>query len=142
MACHRRILEDLGPFDERLGAGSRYLSAEDNDYCFRALDAGYRIRYLPEAVVHHQAWRPKGQHWRLQWTYGVGQGAYFAKHIHLRDRYALHRLRDEVQRSARRSREKRRTDPVGAKDDAAYTVGLLYGSARFTLRERLAGRSA
>ena len=44
MACARTVSEHLGPFDQRLGVGGPYYT-EDNDYGFRALEAGYRIRY-------------------------------------------------------------------------------------------------
>src|SRR5207302_8060835 len=58
MAMHRCVYEEIGNFDERLGPGSAYPGAEDNDLGFRMLEAGYRIIYLPDAVVYHRAWRP------------------------------------------------------------------------------------
>jgi GT2 family glycosyltransferase len=142
MGFHRRILEDLGPFDERFGGGAKYLSAEDNDYSRRALDAGYRIRYVPEALVHHQAWRAKRDERGLMWAYGVGHGAFLAKHFQVGDSYIPIRFREELRRCLRKIREKRRSDPVAAKDELVYTLGLLYGSARWILLERLAGRRA
>jgi GT2 family glycosyltransferase len=44
--------EDVGPFDER------YFPAyfEEADFCVRAREAGYRIRYVPESeAIHHEA---------------------------------------------------------------------------------------
>jgi GT2 family glycosyltransferase len=140
MAFARAIFEHLGPFDVRLGVGGPYRSATDNDYCFRALEAGYRIRYVPESRVYHQAWRPKTSYRRLQWAYGVGQGAFFTKHIHLRDRYMLIRLRNEVLRHTNRAFQGRSRDTEIARAELAYVLGVVYGSARWMLRERLLGR--
>src|SRR5205807_8896420 len=42
MAMHRCVYEEIGNFDERLGPGSAYPGAEDNDLGFRMLEAGYR----------------------------------------------------------------------------------------------------
>ena len=140
MAFTREIYDRLGPFDVRLGVGGTYRSATDNDYCYRALEAGYSIRYAPEAVVYHQMWRPKKSYRHVRWIYGVGQGAYFTKHIHLRDRYTLIRLRNEIFRHARIALDLRSQSNDDAKDEAAYVLGLIYGSARWLLFERLRGR--
>lgn len=48
-ALYRRgMLEDVGPFDEDF-----FAYCEDADLSFRAQLAGYRCRYVPEAVVYH-----------------------------------------------------------------------------------------
>jgi len=140
MAFSRTIFERLGPFDPRLGAGAPYRAATDNDYCFRALEAGYRIRYVPEAVVYHQAWREKKSYPQLQWGYGVGQGACMTKHIHLGDRYMVIRARHELRKHLRLAVEQRTQDREAAKGDAAFALGLMYGSARWLLLERMRGR--
>jgi glycosyltransferase involved in cell wall biosynthesis len=140
MAFAREVYDDLGPFDDRLGVGSPYRAATDNDYGFRALEAGYRIRYLPEAVVHHRAFRPMAAYPRLMWNYGVGQGACFTKHASLRDRYSLHRLRDSIARRFRIAADRRGESRYAAFGEGAYALGLLYGSTRWLLVERLRGR--
>lgn len=140
MAFARAIFNRVGPFDTRLGVGAPYRAATDNDYCFRALEAGYRVRYVPDAVVYHQAWRPKRRYPQLQWAYGVGQGACLAKHIHPRDRYTLIRLRNEVVKHSRVALQSRVQDPDVAKGEAAFALGLIYGSARWMLIERLRPR--
>jgi GT2 family glycosyltransferase len=140
MAFARGIYERLGPFDPRLGVGGPYRAATDNDYGFRALEAGYRVRYLPDALVYHQAWRPRKSYSRLMWAYGVGQGAFLTKHIHRGDSYTLVRLRHDVRRHVRWALQKRASDPPAARDDAVFALGLLYGSARWTLLERLRRR--
>ena len=140
MACSRATFEHLGPFDPRLGVGGPYHAAEDNDYGFRALEAGYRIRYAPDALVYHQAWRSKKSYSRLQWCYGVGQGAFLTKHFRLGDRYTLTRLRRNLLNHVLGAFEKRNTDPQEAKAHAARALGLIYGSARWIVMERLRGR--
>lgn len=139
MGFTRAIYERLGPFDPRLGLGGPYPAA-DNDYCFRALEAGYQVRYLPDALVHHQAWRPKKSYVRLQWAYAMGQGAFLTKHVHLRDSYTLVRLRYDVIRHAKWALETWAKDRDAARADAVFALGLLYGSARWALLERLLGR--
>jgi GT2 family glycosyltransferase len=140
MAFSRSIFDRLGQFDTRLGAGGRYLSAADNDYCFRALEAGYRIRYAPDAIVYHQAWRKQTHYPRLMWRYGVGQGAYLTKHVRLSDRYTLMRLRDALVFDVKAARYERAENPLTSKALVAHALGLVYGSARWTLLERLRGR--
>lgn len=52
MAFRRRVFEELGGFDERLGAGASGCS-EDSEMWYRILAAGGRCRYEPTAVVSH-----------------------------------------------------------------------------------------
>lgn len=49
------VVEDVGPFDERLGLGSRepWSSGEEIDYLIRAVKTGAHIEYDPAVVVHH-----------------------------------------------------------------------------------------
>jgi glycosyltransferase involved in cell wall biosynthesis len=140
MAFSRDVYDALGPFDNRLGVGAPYRAATDNDYGFRALEAGYRIRYLPAAVVHHRAFRPMTEYPRVMWNYGVGQGACLAKHASFRDRYSLHRLRDSVARRCRLAIGKRSEDRYLAMGEGAYALGVLCGAGRWLLAERLRGR--
>jgi len=140
MAFAREVYDALGPFDERLGVGAPYRSATDNDYCYRALEAGYRIRYLPEAIVHHRAFRPMTEYPKVMWNYGIGQGATLAKHADLQDRYTLHRLAESVSRRLRLAVAMRSENRSLARGEGAYALGLVYGGARWLLLERLRGR--
>jgi len=100
MAMYRSVIDDIGLFDERLGAGARFPAAYDNDFGYRLLEAGYHILYAPESTVFHRAWRPDRDYARLRWNYGRGQGAFYAKHLSLRDTYMLRRMIwDVVRRS-------------------------------------------
>ena len=73
-AASRALLLDLGGFDERLGAGSPGMAAEDLEMYARIVDAGGRIRYDPDAVVLHQR-HTREQRIASRWTYGHGIGA-------------------------------------------------------------------
>lgn len=48
-ALRRSLLERIGGFDERFQTGN----CEDDDYCVRAAQAGYRARIATDAFVHH-----------------------------------------------------------------------------------------
>ena len=51
MGFHRSVVTQIGQFDERLGAGSSFPGAEDNDFGYRFLRAGGAIAYLPAALT-------------------------------------------------------------------------------------------
>ena len=47
IAFHREAFDAIGGFDESFAFGS------DIDFSWRLVDAGYRIRTVPDAVVRH-----------------------------------------------------------------------------------------
>lgn len=53
MAVRRRVLDLVGLFDERLGAGAAGCS-EDSELWYRVLAAGFACQYAPSAVVAHE----------------------------------------------------------------------------------------
>ncbi len=134
MALSRAAFEEVGLFDPRLGAGSHFPSSEDNDFGYRLLEAGYGIRYVPEAVLVHRAWRAPAAWIPLRWAYGRGQGAYFAKHASLRDRYMLRRLWRDAARHARRAPRQLLAHPRRAAGDLVYAAAVLIGAAEWTVR--------
>jgi GT2 family glycosyltransferase len=136
MAIWRNAFEDVGLFDERLGPGSRYPSSEDNDLCYRLLEAGYEIEYVPEIRGVHRAWRGAEAVIPLAWAYGKGQGAYWAKHVSLRDRYMLRRAVHDVTRHAWRAVVTARREPRAATADCMYIAGLVAGASAWLLFER------
>lgn len=81
MALPRSAFDEVGAFDERLGAGAAFPAAEDSDLGFRLLEAGYRIEFVPDAVLWHVNARKGRDLLALEWAYGRGQGAYYAKHF-------------------------------------------------------------
>ncbi len=136
MAAYAATLRAAGGFDERLGAGARFPAADDNDLGFRLLESGFRIRYVPEAVVYHRAWRSPSAYWRVRWSYGRGKGGFYAKHLsHAAVHMALRGLVDVLQR-VRAFPGRLVVDPRRAAGDVLYVVALLVGATQWLLTER------
>jgi GT2 family glycosyltransferase len=136
MALYRAALDEVRGFDERLGAGSRFPAAEDNDLGFRLLEAGYCIRYVPEAVLYHRAWRPSGAFLPLRWRYGRGQGAFYGKHLRLRDTHMAGRLHHDVMRHVVQGVRRAGRLQREAAGDAVFVLGLLAGAIEWTWNQR------
>ena len=133
MAMQRSLFEAVGEFDPRFGAGTHFAGAEDNDFAHRLREAGYTIVYDPAAVVYHRAWRSSGAYLPLQWSYGRGQGAFYGKHLDLRDRYILWRLSQEIlQRGGRFVRLALR-EPRQATGQLVCLLGMLTGVAEWVV---------
>jgi GT2 family glycosyltransferase len=132
-AIPRSAFVEVGEYDEALGAGTRFPSAEDNDLAYRLLKAGYRIVYLPRAVVVHRAWRVPTQFVPLRWSYGRGQGAFYAKHMPDDRRFMRRRFaRDLVSHTGRAARHLVRGRWRRALGDLAYSVGLAVGAVQWS----------
>ncbi|NHO31226.1 glycosyltransferase family 2 protein [Acetobacter fallax] len=80
----RRVAEaGTGLFDERLGTGgtSIFQSAEDRDYIARALEGGFRVRFVRDLVIfHEQIVTDDARHLARVRKYSLGDGAYYRKH--------------------------------------------------------------
>lgn len=74
-AFRRSVLTDVGGFDERLGPGTWFASAEDLDVFDRILAVGGTGRHVATAVAFHAQWRARRQLIALEWRYGKGMGA-------------------------------------------------------------------
>jgi len=83
-AIRREAFDKVGPFDERFGAGSQWVSSEETDYFFRMQYGKCRVAYAPTVTVRHpreavkiapRELRAKGL------AYGRGQGALIARHL-------------------------------------------------------------
>jgi GT2 family glycosyltransferase len=141
VALRRRFVLELGGYDERLGAGSRFASADDNDMGQRLLEAGSEVRYVPAAVVYHRAWRTGAELLRLRWHYGRGKGAFYAKHAQLRDRHMLKRAGGEAARRLKRAAVALMRKPAEAAGQLISLGGMLAGALEWTVRERIPGRA-
>ena len=78
-----RVIERCGAFDERFGVGAEWPSGEESDLLFRAMAAGERGLYVPDAVVTHPdpyIARDEAARRQRARLYGRGWGALFAKH--------------------------------------------------------------
>lgn len=131
MAIPRSVLRKVGGFDERLGPGTPFPGAEDADLGFRILEGGCEIRFVPEALIYHRAWRTEDDYLPLRWNYGVAHGAFYAKHFSWKDPHVLYRwARDAVRRirglPGRLIRERRR-----GWGDLYFLVGNIVGALRW-----------
>ena len=82
MAFGRTVIEAVGPFDMRFGAGGRLVSAEDTDLVYRALKAGIKVSYDPSLVVFHDHGRSvPDQVDKLMRGYKLGMGGLAMKHL-------------------------------------------------------------
>ena len=78
---------DVGPLDERF-----FMYYEETDFLRRALEAGYRLLYVPEAVVYHQESASSGGGWMTPFKlYYATRNRLFLVRKHARSplRYAL-----------------------------------------------------
>jgi glycosyltransferase involved in cell wall biosynthesis len=101
-AARRRLFAAIGGFDEILGGGAPLRSSQDYDLAYRAYCAGSVILLRPEVQVLHDGLRAHEEWPAVLRNYGIGDGAFYSKHVRCRDVYALWLLsRQVVDRGAR-----------------------------------------
>lgn len=142
MAMSRAALAEVGGFDPRLGPGTPFPGAEDADLGFRFLDAGYRVDYVPEAVVRHRAWRAPEDYLPLRWGYGLSHGAFYAKHLSLRDTHMARRMVRDVGRRMRAFPARVRHEGRRALGDPVFVAATFVGAFRWRRAERRRGAAA
>jgi GT2 family glycosyltransferase len=143
VALPRQLALALGGYDERLGPGTRYHSAEDNDLALRLVDAGCAVHHEPRAIAIHRRWREADDVRRLRWRYGRGKGAFYAKHLSLRDRYVLGRMGRDIVMRGRRIAVGVVRSPRAALGDIVYLAGVASGATEWLLTQRVrVGRRA
>lgn len=140
VAVRRDFVLGLGGYDERLGPGTRFSAAEDNDLGHRLLLAGGEVHYVPAAVVLHRAWRAQGEVVRLRWRYGRGKGAFYAKHAGLRDGRMLGRAANDVGSRLRRAARAAMREPRATVGELLSLGGMASGALDWLVRERFRGR--
>jgi GT2 family glycosyltransferase len=136
----RELVLELGGYDERLGAGTPFGAADDNDLGHRLLVAGAEVHHVPAAVVLHRAHRGQGDLVRLRWRYGRGKGAFYAKHASARDRHILRRARADVLRRLRRATTAVVRAPRTTAGELLVLAGMTSGALLWLIRERVPGR--
>ena len=85
-----KAFDDVGPLDERF-----FMYYEETDFLRRALERGYRLRYVPDAVVYHQESASSGGGWMTPFKqyYATRNRLYLLrKHQPSRLRYAVFTL--------------------------------------------------
>lgn len=135
MAFHRRLLDRIGAFDPRFGAGTPLIGAEDQDFIQRAQRAGFAVHYEPDVVLHHNHGRTTpAQAESLLRGYAFSDGACLMKHLLAGDRLALRLF---YWRLASLIRQARRP-PAGPTGMPGFRLVWAYlrGAGRFLLRSR------
>jgi glycosyltransferase involved in cell wall biosynthesis len=79
LAVRRTALDQIGGWDEALGAGGTFKSSPEVDLFDRLFAAGWVGRYEPAAMAWHDQWRGRADMVHLDWRYGYGAGARMAK---------------------------------------------------------------
>lgn len=80
------LIKDIGYFDENFGVGAKYGSCEETDYLVRALNTGYRVKFIDSITVIHphdmlreRTLKPLNKD--KVYNYAVGFGAMVKKNI-------------------------------------------------------------
>ncbi|WP_298819631.1 glycosyltransferase family 2 protein [Chloroflexus sp.] len=85
MGARRNAFEQMGGFDELIGAGAPLGSWEERDLGYRVLKSGGWIAFTPQAIAYHHHW----QNWqgvrRSFRAYGIGAGAVAGKYLRCGD---------------------------------------------------------
>lgn len=85
IAFRAAALQEVGPFDEVLGAGGPLKSCEDGDMAYRMLRAGFGVLDAPEPSVVHNGFRTWSQGRTLGRDALMSCGATCMKHLRLWD---------------------------------------------------------
>lgn len=82
MGFGRAVVDKIGLFDVRLGAGTPLHAAEDTEFAYRALINGIPVRYDPSLVVRHDHGRTEqSDFYRIIRGYAVGGGAIMMRYL-------------------------------------------------------------
>lgn len=94
MAFRRSIFDEIGLFDERLGAGASGCS-EDSEVWFRILLKGYTMHYNPRAIVYHEHRKdmPGLKKQIFSYMRGFTAAALFQQQYHPESGYKIFKLR-------------------------------------------------
>lgn len=137
VAVPRELVLDIDGYDERLGAGTRFNSADDNDIGYRLLEAGCEVHHVPTAVTLHRAWRSPKELARLRWNYGRGKGAFYAKHARLRNTYTVRRFGSEVARRLGRAARANIRSPRTTAKELLSLAGIAAGAVEWFVTVRI-----
>ncbi|HEY5539428.1 MAG TPA: glycosyltransferase [Thermoplasmata archaeon] len=129
-AIRRDAIRRVGPFNERLGIGSRLCGGEDLDMFHRILAAGLTVCINPRALVYHEPLDTWVQEMRMMYTYRVGLAAYFFCHFREPDvgSYFVKRTFADQLRQVWRSAVRGRPERLSV--EAIALLGLNIGLAK------------
>jgi glycosyltransferase involved in cell wall biosynthesis len=88
-AARRRIFQRVGLFDEILGGGGPLRSSQDFDFQYRAYVQSAVVLLEPSVKVDHYGARSSTEWPATVRAYGIGDGAFYLKHVRCGDLFAL-----------------------------------------------------
>jgi glycosyltransferase involved in cell wall biosynthesis len=101
-ALRRALWQQLAGFDEALGGGGPLRSSQDFDFAYRTYVSGWAVLFVPEVTVDHYGSRTEDQWPATLKAYGIGDGAFYSKHIRCGDLFACWLFGRVLARSAAR----------------------------------------
>jgi glycosyltransferase involved in cell wall biosynthesis len=125
MAMRRSFAERVGGFDEALGGGGPLRSSQDFDFAYRMYLAGAAVLLEPSVKVDHYGTRTREQWPATMKAYGIGDGAFYAKHIRCGDVFAAWLFAKVLAKSGRRHLKHLLLERRVREDD--YTPNLWNG---------------
>lgn len=137
-ALRRSILADVGGFDEALGGGGPLRSSQDFDFAYRVYRSGYAVLLVPNVKVDHYGSRTPDQWPATMKAYGIGDGAFYSKHIRCGDPLAVMLFGKVLLTSGARYAKTLLLERKIREDD--YTPNLFVGirdAAKFDIEPRL-----
>jgi GT2 family glycosyltransferase len=124
MAVSADVARRVGPFEEQ----ECMRTAEDAEYAYRALRAGFAIRYAPDLVVTHLGWRAEAERTAQYRSYARSHGGFYGSYLRRGDAFIALRAACHWLRSLRRwIIGSIRRDADRASFGRAYALGLLPG---------------
>jgi GT2 family glycosyltransferase len=130
-ALRRELLARIGGFDEILGGGGPLRSSQDFDLQYRAYLAGAVVLLRPEVSVDHYGLRTAAEWPATLRAYGIGDAAFYLKHVRCGDPLATGLLARRIARIG--ARQLRHLVDRRRPSQAAYLRAYLEG-ARASLR--------
>jgi glycosyltransferase involved in cell wall biosynthesis len=88
-AARRSLFDRVGLFDEILGGGGPLRSSQDFDFAYRVFRGDAVLLLRPDVRVDHYGVRTAEQWPATLRAYGIGDGAFYTKHVRCGDLYAL-----------------------------------------------------
>lgn len=125
MALRRSAFTRVGGFDEALGGGGPLRSSQDFDYAYRIYRSGMAVLLVPEVKVDHYGTRTSDQWPGTMTAYGIGDGAFYSKHIRCGDAFALYLFSKVVALSL--ARNAKAFALKGRRQPDEYTANLFNG---------------
>jgi glycosyltransferase involved in cell wall biosynthesis len=133
-AFRRSLHDKIGGFDEALGGGGPLRSSQDFDFAYRTYLSGSAVILVPEVKVDHYGTRTTEQWPATLKAYGIGDGAFYSKHIRCGDPYALWLFGKQVARAGARQLKSLVLKRSILQDDYAFNlVNGIRDAAKFDI---------